>query len=217
MNAKKILLGAACAVGLCLSATAQTNPVYSVNAVGYVKVNLPVGFTMIANPLNAGTNNLSTLIPSAPAGSIVYKFASGGFDPNPPGFFQGFGWFPDAALNPGEGAFIYVPTATNVVFAGEVLQGTLTNVVASGFSILSSQVPQAAPLGSLGFPGSSGDTVYVFDPVTQNYDPNPVQFFAGFGWFPGDTNGPTIAPGASFWVFNPSGSKNWTRSFSVNP
>jgi hypothetical protein len=221
MIAKNFFLGALCAAGLSLTAAAQTNPVYSVNAVGYVKLSFPANsFTLICNPLNVATNginnnSLNTIIPTAAVGSVVYKFASGGFDPNPP-IYTPIGWIPNTTLEPGEGAFFYTPVATNFVFAGEVLQGSLTNVVPAGFSILASKVPQGATLSQLGYPAAVGDTVYLFDPVSNTYDPNPPTF-TPIGWFPGNTNGPTVAPGTSFWISNLGGARNWVRSFSVNP
>jgi hypothetical protein len=48
--------------------------VYSVNAVGFVKVTVPAGFSMIANPLKAPTNTVGALFADAPDGTTVYKY-----------------------------------------------------------------------------------------------------------------------------------------------
>jgi hypothetical protein len=117
MRTKTYLLSAAVgAVGL-LAANAQ---VYSVNSVGYVNLNLPTGFSMIANPLNAPDNTIGALLPSFPLFGNLYKWTGTGFDI---ATFTPGGWDkPDITLAPGEGAFVNIDTATTVTFVGEVMQ-----------------------------------------------------------------------------------------------
>lgn len=197
--------------------------VYSVNAVGYVNLDLPAGFSLIANPLNNGQNKLSAVIPTAPDGTTVFKFDGVGFDANAPSYIDGFGWFqaPPADVNnytlaPGQGVFISLPSAAKLTFVGEVPQGTLTTPVPSGFSILASQVPQAGTLTTaLGFTGADNDTFFKFLRAQQKYDDNTPQFFAegGVGWFPAE---PTLEVGESFFLLRTSAAGTWTRTFSVN-
>lgn len=211
MRTKTLLLTAvAVAAGLAAS-TAQT--VYSVNAVGYVNLSLPAGYSLIANPLNGTNNLLSTIMPNVPEDTLIYKFnpVTQQFA-NANQFFGGFGWFPDTTLAPGEGAFIGLPSATTLTFVGEVPQGNLVNPVPANFSLRSSQVPQTGNLtASLGYVPNEDDIVYQWDRATQRYL-NANQFFGGFGWFPSD---PNIAVGESFFI-QTSSAHNWTRTFSVN-
>jgi hypothetical protein len=217
MRTKTLLLTAVLGAAGVVSSMAQ---VYSVNAVGYVNLDLPMGFSLIANPLNNGDNKLSTLIPTAPDGTTIFKFDGTGFDSDAPLFVEGFGWFQSShdvntyTLNPGEGVFISLPAATKVTFVGEVPQGTLTTAVPAGFSIRASQVPQAGLLTTdLGFSGVEGDTVYKWIRASQMYDANTPQFFEGVGWFPEE---PSVGVGESFFVLRTGAAGNWTRTFSVN-
>jgi hypothetical protein len=208
MRTKTLLLTAALAVAGTLSSVAQ---VYSVNAVGYVNVTVPRGFSMIANPLNASTNTIPALFASAPDGTIIYKFnsATGTYTSNLKDFGE---WsIPNDSLLPGDGAFI-LNSGTQpftVTFVGEVMQGNLTNAIPNGFSIKSSMVPQSGQLDTvLGFPAVDGDTIYRFNNSTGTYTSSLLDF--------GEWSTPPVpAVGESFFVFK-NGAANWTRQFSVN-
>ena len=72
----------------------------------------------------------------------------------------------------------------------------------------------------MGYPAGDGDTLYLFNPATQNYK-DPYGYIDGFGWFsanPDDPGpaGPTIAPGTGFWTQKAGPTINWTQTFSVN-
>jgi len=140
MKTKALFLGVALAAVTAVQA--QTNPVYSVNVVGYAKLNLPSGFSMICNPLNTTNNTIGALIPTFPLGGNLYKFNGTGFTIAtylPSGWDQ-----PNLTLAPGEGCFVFPGTATTLIFSGEVLQGALTNAIPVGFSTQASKVPQSA-------------------------------------------------------------------------
>jgi len=212
MRTKTLLLTAAVmAVGI----TASQAQVYSVNAVGYVNLSLPAGYSMISNPLNGTNNNLSTILPTVPDGTQILAFDDAGqhFAADVPSFVEGFGWFPDGVLPPGIGVFILLPNAFTLTFVGEVPQGNLTNGIVAGYSMKSSQVPQTGRITTdLSFPAVDGDQVFQFNNVTQHYVAEVPSFVEGFGWFPYE---PTNNVGESFFVLK-SGQANWTRSFSVN-
>ena len=91
MRTKTLLLTAALVAAGVVSSQAE---VFSVNAVGYVNVPLVAGFTMIANPLNNGNNNLNTILPlpDSADGTVIYRFAAGAFG-DEIAFVAGFGWF----------------------------------------------------------------------------------------------------------------------------
>src|SRR5712692_5335163 len=57
--------------------------IFSVNAVGYVRLALPPGLSLIANPLGSPDNDLGYWMPTAPDGAKVSKLAL------PPGLSQG--------------------------------------------------------------------------------------------------------------------------------
>src|SRR6266516_762503 len=118
MRTKALLLTAALgAVGLSTS-IAQT--VYSVNAVGFVNVAVPKGFSIIANPLDNANNNITNLFSGADDGTTVYKFdATSGFSINAYDALAGEWGIANQTLVPGEGAFINSPAAHTFTFIGE--------------------------------------------------------------------------------------------------
>jgi hypothetical protein len=195
--------------------------VYSVNMVGYINQTIPTGFSMIANQLNASPDNkVTTLFPSPPSGTAVFKFnpATGGYVSIT---FLGGAWEgddTDMTLAPGEGAWISTDTAFPTTYVGEV---ALTSTVAlqPGFQIISSALPQSLPLtgappAGLGFPVANGDEVYQFNRASGGYTANS---YLGGAW-EGDSEGqpPTPAIGESFWV-RTGAAKSWNRTFSVGP
>lgn len=214
MRTKFLIASAACAV---LSSVAAFAQVYSVNAVGFINVTIPAsGFGLIANQLNASPNNAVTnIFPSVPDGTTVYTFSAttASYSVNVKDF--GVWTRPGDTLSPGQGAFVRNPTATPLVvtFVGEVPQGTLTTPLSAGLQIVSSQVPQAGQLdgaAGLGFPVVDGDTVYRWNPATQNYIVSAYDFGAWVGAAP--------APGVgdAFFVNKAPNPTAWTRTFSVN-
>jgi hypothetical protein len=215
MKTKTSLLAALVAMASSATVMAQ---VYSLNVVGYVNVTAPAGFSMIANQLSGTNTTIGSLIANPPPGTQIYKWDGASYLSWE--YFDVLGWFPDgnATLNPGEGAFIKNPTATNLVltFVGEVLQGSLSNSLPQGFTIRSSMVPQSGTLASgtnapaLNFPAAPGDQIYKWVPATSSYD--SYEYFDVLGWFPSD---PSVAVGESFFV-NKSANSTWTRNFSAN-
>jgi len=220
---KKAILAALLTLGTLLGAKADTNTVVSVNAVGYVNVVIPTGFSMVANPLNGTTNTISSLFPVAPFTSTIYKWNGSSFDPY---FWIGTNsWYPDVTLAPGEGVFIYTPSKFTNTFVGEVLTGNLQNPLPAGFSIKSSMIPVSTALvsstnstGTSSIPLSNGDTVYYFNNSTGSYD-----YYTWFQnqWLPlslSSTNSPSVPTpkvGEAFWFYK--GSSNvWNMTFSIN-
>jgi hypothetical protein len=208
MRTKTLLLTAALSAAGLATSLAQ---VYSVNAVGYINLLIPAGFSMIANQLDKGAGNntvLNIFGTTVPEGTTIFKYTGTTYEANT---FE-FGEWALAAqtLNPGEGAFIKNPGATafTVTLVGEVPQGTLNNAVPAGFSIRSSIVPQAAALDpTLGFVPSEGDTVYQWVNATGQYKTASYEF--------GEWVSPSVAVGESFFL-KTAAAKTWTRTFSVN-
>jgi hypothetical protein len=209
MKAKALLAAGLVIAASAASSLAQT--VYSVNAVGFVNVVLPPGFSLVCNPLDAATNTVSALFPTAPIGSSVFKFDSA------TGSFTGanflFSWnVPNLSLAPGEGFFFRNGGATPFTntFVGNVKQGTLTTPLSAGFTLVASQVPQAGLVSTdLGLPIGIADSVFRFDNAANSY----VSHNYLFSW--GANGEPFINVGESFFV-KKSAATSWTRTFTVN-
>jgi hypothetical protein len=204
MRTKTLLAAAILAAGLATS-MAQSN-VYSLNVVGYVnQVSTANGFSMIANPLQATNSTVPALIQNPRLGMILYKF-NAGFQANS---YNGATWSsPGDTLNVGEGGFLFVPSGidhTNV-WVGEVKQGSLTNPVPAGFSLLGSMVPQSGLVKTdLGFPSVFGTIVYTWAPGFS------ANSYNGATWSPSE---PNIGVAQGFFSFQPS-AQSWVRNFTV--
>lgn len=211
MKTKALLLAGLVTLAGVAASEAQT--VYSVNAVGFINVNVPTGFSMVANQLFSSGSTIGQILPTPAVGTKFYKFNGVSFDISEFAGAPFNTWFPngDATLLPGEGAFIYNPSsAFTLTFTGEVPTGTLSNPLVAGFSIRSSIVPQSGLLSTtLGLPAVPGDKVYKFNGAS--YD---IYEFAGAPfntWFPSE---PSVNVGESFFVYK-GASTTWDRSFSI--
>lgn len=207
MRTKTLVLTAALAAGAAISGLAQT--VYSVNAVGYVNLTIPAGFSMIANPLNTTNNTVVALFPATtPEDTTIYKWDGTKYVNSTFSFGE---WDNKAlTLNPGEGAFIKAPSTFTNTFVGEVMQGALTNSTPIGFSIRASMVPQAGTADELGLTSvmAEDETVYKWSNAQNKYQPYTFAFGA---W---DTV-PSFQVGEAFWLKKTTAA-NWVRNFSVN-
>jgi len=192
---------------------AQSN-VYSLNVVGYYNITIPGNkLALIANQFNTTNNTLGALIPAPPVNTIFYKWTTGS------GYtlyqFAEFDlvWYPDslATLNPGEGGLMRNPGGTDMTltFVGEVPQGALANPIPNGYSIRSSQVPQAGDINSLGFPAVPNDIVYKWFPAS-GYTLYQFDEF-DLVWYP---SVPVVSVGESLFV-SKVGAATWTRNFTV--
>jgi hypothetical protein len=218
MRTKTLLLTAALAAAGIATSKAQ---VYSVNAVGYVNTSLTPGFNLISNPLDNKNGNVikdlfKNVTPSIPNQLTVFKY-----HPELANFHTAA--YDDLALDytgaaateslvPGEGVFVRVPgTATlTVTFVGEVMTGPLTNNIVKGFSIISSQVPQAGTATALGLKGEQGDTLYKWDPAAKQYV--TTKYDDLIGDFDKTVN---LGVGEAFY-YNSKNAKTWSRTFNIN-
>ena len=214
MRTKALILSAAVSLAAVVSAMAQTTNVYSVNAVGYVTISLTNGYNLIANPLNATSNNLNTVLTNVADSATFIKWLPGsqGFK-SASSFFAGFGWVPDDSWKPGEAGFLFSPDNRTMTFVGEVPQGTFTNSLGVGYSMVSSVIPQSGALtnADFNFPAGDSDTFLSWNAAARGYD-SATTYFAGFGWSP---TTPNLQVGQGFFVFK-SVSTNWVRTFSAN-
>lgn len=227
MRTKALLLTAALAAAGVSTSVAQ---VYSVNAVGYVNVSVPPGFSMVSNPLNAGTGNntvgklFANITGGVPTGFRVYSFnESTGLYNTAANYLPGVGFSPAGSANvevpPGKGVFVFNPQAAGspaltLTFVGEVVQGNITESVPTGFSIKASAVPIAGKPETFGVVGGVGDRYFRFNKATQLYY-TASAFVAGPGWLPATQ---PVDVGEAFFYFRApgNGATTWTRTFSVN-
>jgi len=209
MRTKTLILSAALAVaGAATSMQAQN--VYSINVVGYVNVAVPTGFSMIANPLDAGgANDLATIIPAPPENTTIYKFNGAGYDIST---FSDGAWSDALTIKPGEGAFIrnFSTPFTNT-FVGNVVLNS-TNSIPQGFSIRSSTLPQAGKLQTdLGYVPAENDTIYQF--TGSGYD---IFTYSDGQWGTGaPEEQPSLKVGESVF-FRKTAAGSWTRNFDPN-
>jgi len=206
-------------LGAASIATSLAQTVYSVNAVGYVNVTVPAGkFALLANPLDQGTNNtIATVLAGVPAGTIVYPYVSGSFASatlRSSGTWTGNG--NTALLPPGAGFFVKNAGAADftITFVGEVMQGSLSLPLTTGYNLLGSQVPQQGKLETdLGFKAGSNDKVFIFDVPSQGYTTYTKR---ASGTWTGGSGEPVIGVASGFFYYNANAAGTWTRSFSVN-
>jgi hypothetical protein len=233
MRTKTLVLTALSSLSaLGLMAQTSTN-VYSLNAVGYINVTIPPGFSILTDQLIAsGGNALTNLIPDSD-GSFdfvsIYTWTGTSFNTDTatlgsnPGTSDNWQSGGTIALNPGIGAWIQNPNTTNltVTFVGTVPQGTNTVALSTGFNLVSSPVPQSGFVSTdLGLTNLNNfDTVYVYTPGT-----GPTAGFFSGTFFPGSGSGyqsgwspsePTVNVGQGFW-YQATAPVSWTRVFSVN-
>jgi hypothetical protein len=220
MRTKTILLSGVVAA---LSGASLMAQVYSLNAVGYINVTVPNGFSIIADQLysvNQSTPQYisplldSQLLDGAHNGVEIFKYSpTSGYTTL---ITTSGGWAGPAStttLNPGEAVFIYNPFPTNLTltFVGQVPQGSLTNTLLQNFNLASSIVPQAGAVDSaLGLTPHAGDEVFLYDSV------NGYSTFIAVtsGWAGGVAPNPAVGQGFFYYTGNAAG-VSWTRTFTV--
>jgi hypothetical protein len=185
-----------------LKRVVQSVSYYSKNAVGFVQVTVPAnGWNFIGNPLNNGNNTLDEIFPNPPFFFSVSKFNNATQQYLDTAFFYG-AWDYGTGNNPitlglGEGAVVWNPDTTpfDVVFIGEVPQGTLQTYIPTGSSLHTSLHPLGGNLANLNFPAEDFDSINFWDANQANWtDWN--SYLPGSGWdLP-----PIASPGEAFWI-----------------
>jgi len=105
-----------------LAARVAAQSQYSVNALGYVDLNLVAGSNLVANPFNAGDNSVSNLFRGLPDGAVFQPWdrANARFGPSNV-YHAATGWTdPAAKLLLPAGAFLWLPSSRQISFAGDV-------------------------------------------------------------------------------------------------
>ncbi len=183
----------------------------SVNVNGYASVALPPGFSLICNPFDAPDNSVGASFIGWPDGTTLNKYDTRQVRLNENGVKNGKWMHPGEQLLRGEGAIFFNPTEDykSHSFVGDVVQGSLTLPIPSGFSLRGQLVPQAGNLSEdLSFPISDGDVIHLFDRDRQKYVLHP---FENGKWTAG---APILSVGESFWVAK-TDPENWTKNLLV--
>jgi hypothetical protein len=212
------LCAAALAAGA-VTSMAQSN-VYSLNVVGYVNKAFKNGFfVLVANPFNAATNDLATILVNPPDNTQVYRWNVGtqDLDGTVPTYSASQSkWLPNQTVNPGEGFFVVGGSDFTNTFVGDVPQGNLTNSVAGNgnFSAVAAVVPVGGSITNVlgGYTPTDNDQVYTWNIDAQDFDPAvPTYSAAQSKWLP-DAN---IAVGDGFFLARAGGPVTFVRSFTV--
>jgi hypothetical protein len=208
------LLGA---LGTASSLVAQVN-VYSINAVGYINVTLPPGYSVFTCPLIATPDNtLTTLFPATANGYIpgdgpspywhaqALTFSGGAFGALQTASYSG-GWLPAAGpvtVSPGSAVFFFNPNPlgsgvnlTNTI-VGTVPQNgqyNMTNTLAPGYNLVGSIVPVtgsfASPIVNLTNSIGAHDQILNFDPTFNGSSQNGYSVIESGSYSQGWLHGP---------------------------
>ena len=172
-------------------ASACAQPVYSVNALGYVDANFVAGSNLIANPLFAGDNTISNLFRDVPEGSFFLPWDQGSKTFSPTNRFTlGSGWSdPNAVFLAPSGGFLWLPAPTRISFVGQpwgVIPGPCLNYPAgeSVFSWIDQQQIVCVIHCDCNEPFEhDGNVILTWNRQTQAYNP-PLTYLDGVGWLP---------------------------------
>ena len=222
MRTKTLLLAAVLGVAGIVTSLAQN--VYSVNVVGYITKTCQPGFNMICNPLVQDDTTLGALFPyppnTLPDQTVFYILLPGGGGYSIQTYYADYGWLdPNITLDLGAGFYLLNKEATpiDVTFVGEVLQGDVGGAIPDGFSMISSRVPQMTNVTELGLVPSDQDVIYKHynDGVSSGFD--LYTFYAGYGYIPGEVEGPTLEPGqAVIFLSKTASGASWVRTFNID-
>jgi hypothetical protein len=237
MRTKTLILSGIVAALSGASAMAQ---VYSLNAVGYINVDIPTGFSIIADQLyltnqqtaqsidavfgqtllNGGASTADPYVncivypyTTAYVGALIVEQVNG-----TPAFWNNPAEAQGTSFNPGQACFIYNPGADfTMTFVGQVPQGSVTNQLQQGFNLISSIIPQTGAIDTdLGLVPGVNDIAYTY---VSGHGYNTVNIYESTGG-PGFWSGgfsPTNTVGLGFFYYSASATPNkWVRTFTIN-
>lgn len=129
-------------------------------------VNIPAGFSTIANHLNRGGSTVAELLPAVPEGTLLYKFdaKTSGYTINA---FQSGSWLrPFETLRPGEGAFIRNPgNEFAITFTGTNPSNVDFPPIYRGLNFVSLPAPSETPLPK----PNPGEAIFRWQSHRQSY------------------------------------------------
>jgi hypothetical protein len=156
--------------GALLALTTAQAPEARASSIGFANTTFQPGANLFGNPLNASVNDLNTLFPTAPDGTVISLWDASSLQFSQSSVFAAGGWSMNLTLAPGTGAALTTPGLFTQTFVGEVLNasgGPLTGI-GSGIDIR-----PPAPFGG-------ADGLYLFSsllpvtyPFTSSADSSP--------------------------------------------
>jgi hypothetical protein len=225
MRTKTLLIAAAALAAGILASSAQT---YSQNIVGYinyVSTTVTPQYEMIDNPLDNGTNTLTSIFPTPPGGTKIQLWQPGSGTFMSIGFSGGH-WKTNGitvdnsiTIPPGVGFFIQIGGTgiyTNT-FVGTVVPNTglnATNAVNTGFQAVSSSLPMSDNItntATINLITPGGTQIQRWSTASQTFVPVG---FSGGKWKTGGvaTNVVLNLP-EGFFIQNNSGAPiNWVQT-----
>jgi hypothetical protein len=160
------------------------------------------GLNFIANQLNnAGGNTLDQILPLAPAnlGSYLQKYDVASQSGLPPVNWTGSAWDQTSTLSPGEGAFFYYVSTSdlNLTFTGTPLSSSVPFIPQpNDWQWVSDQLPEVGTWNTIiSVPPGAGTVVRRWNPVLQEYS---IDTFNGSTWSLG---APTANVGEAWSVY----------------
>ena len=165
-------------------------------------LDLPAGYSLIANQLHGSNNLISTVVPVVPDGTMLVKWDGAAQQFTPPDtYLAGAGWLdgsfnPSATtLAPGEGAVINLPSPQTLLFTGAFRPPTLPVSLAGGYNLVGRQIPRPGTFEQItGESPVAGSIVDQLDPARQQYR---THTFVGGEWLDGV---PLAEVGEAVWI-----------------
>ena len=228
----------ACAMMAALVSGAVWAEVYSQNAVGYVRIEVPAGgLSMVSSPfanIDGTDQTLSDMFSDVPDGSRVFAYDAGETQQYKSyNFFDGAGWFQrvdqewveadDVVIQRGQG--VWLRNASGSVLSSFIMgqvPGTSTFpeediTIFPGLNMITVAYPVEIDMNTLTeeLASTDGDRIFKWDAEAGGY--KTAAFFAGAGWFDrvdGEwvESSMTIAPGQAIWYRSVADSSvSWTN------
>ncbi len=216
MKAKGLKMAAAAAAlaGLCVGVAEARN------MVGYIKVEVPAGLSMMSvpfEPVGGGAFTLEAVLGNAPADTVLLLFTGSGYEVYNKD--ADAGWQDDngddagnLTLPRGGGFWIWNVSGNpfNVVLRGQVPTQPISQNLETGLQIVSYGFPSAAPLSSYG-PSNpeDGDMLMVFAGSTYT-----IYTYVDGEWVDDDGNpaGLVFEPGKAYWYWALTTDVMWGQS-----
>jgi hypothetical protein len=178
----------------------------------FVRLNIPPGFSVIANPLATPDPSVKNL--AVPDGTTLYFFDVSHYNRTTYNAAHQ-AWepaFPDQ-FDPGKAAIIKNVTDQpfSLTFSGQLPTGTISISLPIGFSLNGAPVPKQGPLIGLNFPQQDGDSVYLMKNGT--FVVTVFDALAG-AWLPFN---PVLKVGEGFWFRSNRPEKTWVINASSGP
>jgi hypothetical protein len=188
---------------------AQTTNVYSRNAVGVIRVDVPTNqWRLVSYPLDSmGPSNrvVDVIGTNVPDGTVVLFFTGSSYVGET--YYAGFGWWPGTnVITRGRGFWLRAPNGFALYLTGEVPAVTNTQVqLPSGYSLVSFPYPLGVGITNTLLNSIAQDGDLILRWTGSGY--SGAAYYAGFGWWPSDF---TLQVGEGYW-YRSAATKTWNE------